>query len=100
MDFTLCRPFHRRTWPKVHELTRISYFKSYFSKRDGSCCLSKQARPSRASLSAALLLLTRHLLPFLQGKGEQTTFWLKGKDGFPVPLPEFTEEEAKVSEIL
>uniref|UniRef100_A0A8C6N5G1 Guanylate cyclase n=1 Tax=Mus spicilegus TaxID=10103 RepID=A0A8C6N5G1_MUSSI len=36
----------------------------------------------------------------VKGKGEQTTFWLKGKDGFPVPLPEFTEEEAKVPEIL
>ncbi|XP_034370768.2 guanylate cyclase 2G [Arvicanthis niloticus] len=36
----------------------------------------------------------------VKGKGEQTTFWLKGKDGFTVPLPEFTEEEAKVPEIL
>ncbi|XP_051002924.1 guanylate cyclase 2G-like [Acomys russatus] len=36
----------------------------------------------------------------VKGKGEQTTFWLKGKDGFTVPLPEFTEEEDKVPEIL
>ncbi|KAL1788700.1 guanylate cyclase 2G-like [Sigmodon hispidus] len=37
----------------------------------------------------------------VKGKGEQTTFWLKGKDGLTVPLPELTEEEeAKVPEIL
>ncbi|XP_059101881.1 guanylate cyclase 2G-like [Peromyscus eremicus] len=37
----------------------------------------------------------------VKGKGEQTTFWLKGKDGFTAPLPEFTEEEeAKGPEIL
>ncbi|XP_052028127.1 guanylate cyclase 2G [Apodemus sylvaticus] len=36
----------------------------------------------------------------VKGKGEQTTFWLKGKDGFSVPLPEFTEEEANVPEML
>ncbi|XP_036032210.1 guanylate cyclase 2G-like [Onychomys torridus] len=37
----------------------------------------------------------------VKGKGEQTTFWLKGKDGFTIPLPEFTEEEeAKGPEIL
>ncbi|GAB1302546.1 Guanylate cyclase 2G [Apodemus speciosus] len=36
----------------------------------------------------------------VKGKGEQTTFWLKGKDGFNVPLPEFTEEEDKVPEML
>ncbi|KAL6062085.1 hypothetical protein STEG23_024912 [Scotinomys teguina] len=37
----------------------------------------------------------------VKGKGEQTTFWLKGKDGFTVPLPEFTEEEeAQSPEIL
>ncbi|XP_005063509.1 guanylate cyclase 2G [Mesocricetus auratus] len=29
----------------------------------------------------------------VKGKGEQTTFWLKGKEGFTVPLPELTEEE-------
>ncbi|KAF3827920.1 hypothetical protein GH733_001155 [Mirounga leonina] len=33
-----------------------------------------------------------------KGKGEQTTFWLKGKKGFTIPLPDFTEEEAKVPE--
>ncbi|XP_023571362.1 guanylate cyclase 2G [Octodon degus] len=32
----------------------------------------------------------------LKGKGEQTTFWLKGKEGLTIPLPEFTEEEAEV----
>ncbi|XP_042121290.2 guanylate cyclase 2G-like [Peromyscus maniculatus bairdii] len=37
----------------------------------------------------------------VKGKGEQTTFWLTGKDGFTVLLPEFTEEEeAKGPEIL
>ncbi|KAM8911998.1 LOW QUALITY PROTEIN: guanylate cyclase 2G-like [Lycaon pictus] len=32
------------------------------------------------------------------GKGEQTTFWLEGKEGLTIPLPEFTEEEAKILE--
>ncbi|XP_073097766.1 guanylate cyclase 2G-like [Manis javanica] len=36
----------------------------------------------------------------VKGKGELTTFWLKGKEGFPIPLPNFTEEELKVPEIL
>ncbi|XP_069316280.1 guanylate cyclase 2G-like [Eulemur rufifrons] len=36
----------------------------------------------------------------VKGKGEQTTFWLKGKKGFTIALPEFTEEEAPVPEIL
>ncbi|XP_045047608.2 guanylate cyclase 2G [Desmodus rotundus] len=36
----------------------------------------------------------------VKGKGEQTTFWLKGKEGFTVPLPEFIEEEAEVPEIF
>ncbi|KAM5322317.1 LOW QUALITY PROTEIN: guanylate cyclase 2G-like [Glossophaga mutica] len=31
---------------------------------------------------------------------EQTTFWLKGKEGFILPLPEFTEEEADGPEIF
>ncbi|KAM7330362.1 hypothetical protein ACRRTK_011975 [Alexandromys fortis] len=34
----------------------------------------------------------------LKGQEEQTT-WLKGKDGFTVPPPEFTEEE-EVPEVL
>ncbi|XP_069844023.1 guanylate cyclase 2G-like [Dipodomys merriami] len=36
----------------------------------------------------------------VKGKGEQTTFWLKGKEGFTNPLPAFTEEEAFVPQIL
>ncbi|XP_045438174.1 guanylate cyclase 2G-like [Pipistrellus kuhlii] len=36
----------------------------------------------------------------VKGKGEQTTFWLKGKEGFSIPLPEFTEEEAEVPELF
>uniref|UniRef100_A0A667H346 Guanylate cyclase n=1 Tax=Lynx canadensis TaxID=61383 RepID=A0A667H346_LYNCA len=36
----------------------------------------------------------------VKGKGEQTTFWLKGKEGFTIPLPRFMEEEAKVPEIF
>ncbi|XP_005874626.1 PREDICTED: guanylate cyclase 2G-like [Myotis brandtii] len=36
----------------------------------------------------------------VKGKGEQTTFWLKGKEGFSIPLPEFTEEEAEVPEVF
>ncbi|XP_048192250.1 guanylate cyclase 2G-like [Perognathus longimembris pacificus] len=35
----------------------------------------------------------------VKGKGEQTTFWLKGKEGFTNPLPEFTEEETFVPQI-
>ncbi|KAM7072625.1 guanylate cyclase 2G-like [Molossus nigricans] len=36
----------------------------------------------------------------VKGKGEQTTFWLKSKEGFTLPLPEVTEEEAEVPEII
>ncbi|ELW62084.1 Guanylate cyclase 2G [Tupaia chinensis] len=36
----------------------------------------------------------------VKGKGEQTTFWLKGKEGFTIPLPELTEDEDKDTEIL
>ncbi|KAF6109519.1 hypothetical protein HJG60_010792 [Phyllostomus discolor] len=36
----------------------------------------------------------------VKGKGEQTIVWLKGKEGFTSPLPEFTEEEAEVPEIF
>ncbi|XP_016067586.1 PREDICTED: guanylate cyclase 2G-like [Miniopterus natalensis] len=36
----------------------------------------------------------------VKGKGEQTTFWLKGKEGFTIPLPEFPEEEAEVPGIF
>uniref|UniRef100_A0A8C8RJJ4 Guanylate cyclase n=1 Tax=Pelusios castaneus TaxID=367368 RepID=A0A8C8RJJ4_9SAUR len=28
----------------------------------------------------------------VKGKGEQRTFWLKGKTGFPLPLPEFSDD--------
>nr|CAI9711413.1 unnamed protein product [Rangifer tarandus platyrhynchus] len=35
-----------------------------------------------------------------KGKGEQTKFWLKGKEDFTIPLPEFAEEEAEVPEIF
>ncbi|XP_004839074.3 guanylate cyclase 2G-like [Heterocephalus glaber] len=36
----------------------------------------------------------------VKGKGEQTTFWLKGKEGFTIPLPEFPEEEVGDPEIV
>ncbi|KAM4852515.1 guanylate cyclase 2G-like [Thomomys bottae] len=36
----------------------------------------------------------------VKGKGEQTTFWLKGKEGFTNLLPEFTEEEAFAPQML
>ncbi|XP_054437198.1 guanylate cyclase 2G-like [Pteronotus mesoamericanus] len=36
----------------------------------------------------------------VKGKGEQTTFWLKSKEGFTFPLPEFTDEEADIPEIF
>ncbi|XP_077635655.1 guanylate cyclase 2G-like [Crocuta crocuta] len=57
------------------------------------------------STAASLLALggydlqKRGTIP-VKGKGEQTTFWLKGKEGFTIPLPQFTEEEAKVPEIF
>ncbi|XP_004701339.1 guanylate cyclase 2G-like [Echinops telfairi] len=36
----------------------------------------------------------------VKGKGAQTTFWLKGKEGLTFLLPEFPEEEATIPEIL
>ncbi|XP_006831546.1 PREDICTED: guanylate cyclase 2G-like [Chrysochloris asiatica] len=36
----------------------------------------------------------------VKGKGEQTTYWLKGKEGLSVLLPELTEEETKIPEII
>ncbi|XP_042636977.1 guanylate cyclase 2G-like [Orycteropus afer afer] len=36
----------------------------------------------------------------VKGKGEQTTFWLKGKEGLTILLPEFTEDEGQVPEIF
>ncbi|XP_062071184.1 guanylate cyclase 2G-like [Lepus europaeus] len=57
------------------------------------------------STAAALLALggydlqKRGTIP-VKGKGEQTTFWLKGKEGLPVPVPEFTEEEVNDPEAL
>lgn len=78
----------------IHAVVRILYIKKYCFQRDGSCCLAEEARLSQASLSAA----HQTLLHFPQGKGEQMT-WLKGKQGFTVLLPEFTEEE-EVPEIL
>ncbi|EDL94460.1 guanylate cyclase 2g, isoform CRA_b [Rattus norvegicus] len=55
---------------------------------------------ARALLVAGGYHLQKRGTISVKGKGEQTTFWLTGKDGFAVPLPEFTEEEAKVPEIL
>uniref|UniRef100_A0A673T9Q8 Guanylate cyclase n=1 Tax=Suricata suricatta TaxID=37032 RepID=A0A673T9Q8_SURSU len=58
------------------------------------------------STAASLLALggynlqKRGTIP-VKGKGEQTTFWLKGKEGFAIPLPQFTEEEeAEIPEIF
>uniref|UniRef100_A0A8C8X438 Guanylate cyclase n=1 Tax=Panthera leo TaxID=9689 RepID=A0A8C8X438_PANLE len=57
------------------------------------------------STASSLLALGRYDLQKrgtipVKGKGEQTTFWLKGKEGFTIPLPQFMEEEAKVPEIF
>lgn len=82
MNFILCFP---RKSMAVHAVVRILYIKKYFFQRDGSCCLAEEARHSQASTSAAGQIL----LHFPQGQEEQTT-WLKGKDGFTVPPPEFT----------
>lgn len=81
MNFILCMA--------VHTVVRILYIKKYFFQRNGSCRIAKQARPSQASMAAA----HQTLLHFPQGKGEQKTFWLKGKGDLTVPFPEFTEEE-------
>ncbi|KAI4530494.1 hypothetical protein MG293_019383 [Ovis ammon polii] len=35
-----------------------------------------------------------------KGKGEQITFWLKGREDFNIPLPEFAEKEAEVPGIF
>uniref|UniRef100_A0A5F9DED9 Guanylate cyclase n=1 Tax=Oryctolagus cuniculus TaxID=9986 RepID=A0A5F9DED9_RABIT len=57
------------------------------------------------STAAALLALggydlqKRGTIP-VKGKGEQTTFWLKGKEGLTVPVPEFTEEDVNDPETL
>ncbi|XP_060028242.1 guanylate cyclase 2G-like [Erinaceus europaeus] len=57
------------------------------------------------STAGTLLALGRYHLQKrgtipVKGKGEQTTFWLKGKEGFAFPLPAFTEEEVKIPETL
>ncbi|XP_051679655.2 guanylate cyclase 2G [Oryctolagus cuniculus] len=57
------------------------------------------------STAAALLALggydlqKRGTIP-VKGKGEQTTFWLKGKEGLTVAVPEFTEEDVNDPETL
>ncbi|XP_055976297.1 guanylate cyclase 2G-like [Sorex fumeus] len=70
--------------------------------------MESSSLPSRIHVSqstAGTLLASRRFdlqrrgTILVKGKGEQTTFWLKGKEGFTFPLPEFTEEEVEVPEI-
>ncbi|KAM8780300.1 LOW QUALITY PROTEIN: guanylate cyclase 2G-like [Rhynchonycteris naso] len=73
------------------------------ASRMGGSSLPLQTHVSQSTASALLAsggytLQKRGTIP-VKGKGEQTTFWLKGKEGFTLPLPEFTEEEAEVPEI-
>ncbi|XP_033617323.1 guanylate cyclase 2G [Fukomys damarensis] len=74
------------------------------ASRMESSSLPLRIHVSQSTAGALLAMGGYHLqkrgtIP-VKGKGEQTTFWLKGKEGFPVPLPEFAEEEAEVPEIL
>ncbi|KAM6182224.1 LOW QUALITY PROTEIN: guanylate cyclase 2G-like [Erethizon dorsatum] len=74
------------------------------ASRMESSSLSLRVHVSQSTARALLATGGYHLqkrgtIP-VKGKGEQTTFWLKGKEGFMIPFPEFTEEEAKVPEVL
>eukprot|EP00079_Xenopus_tropicalis_P018735 XP_004920913.1 PREDICTED: guanylate cyclase 2G-like [Xenopus tropicalis] len=35
----------------------------------------------------------------IKGKGRLRTYWLRGKKGFPMPLPEFPDTEEPISSI-
>ncbi|CAN0554066.1 unnamed protein product [Rangifer tarandus platyrhynchus] len=73
------------------------------SRRESSSLpLRIQVSQSTAGILLALGgydLQKRGTIP-VKGKGEQTKFWLKGKEDFTIPLPEFAEEEAEVPEIF
>ncbi|XP_037660625.1 guanylate cyclase 2G-like isoform X1 [Choloepus didactylus] len=74
------------------------------ASRMESSSLPLRIHVSQTTASRLLALGRYHLqkrgtIP-VKGKGEQTTFWLKGKDGLVFPLPEFPEEEAKVPELF
>uniref|UniRef100_A0A8C2YKI2 Guanylate cyclase n=1 Tax=Chinchilla lanigera TaxID=34839 RepID=A0A8C2YKI2_CHILA len=74
------------------------------ASRMESSSLPLRIHVSQSTAGALLAMGGYHLQRrgtiLVKGKGEQITFWLKGKEGFMIPLPEFTEEEAKVPEIL
>ncbi|XP_076980578.1 guanylate cyclase 2G-like [Tamandua tetradactyla] len=74
------------------------------ASRMESSSLPLRIHVSQSTTSTLLALGKYHLQKrgtiLVKGKGEQTTFWLKGKEGLPFPLPEFTEEEAQVPEIF
>ncbi|KAM9197424.1 LOW QUALITY PROTEIN: guanylate cyclase 2G-like [Dugong dugon] len=74
------------------------------ASRMESSSLPLQIHVSQSTAGALLALggydlEKRGTIP-VKGKGEQTTFWLKGKEGLTILLPEFTEEETKVPEIF
>ncbi|XP_058154414.1 guanylate cyclase 2G-like isoform X1 [Dasypus novemcinctus] len=74
------------------------------ASRMESSSLPLRIHVSQSTASTLLALGRYHLqkrgtIP-VKGKGAQTTFWLKGKEGLPFPLPEFTEEEANIPEIF
>ncbi|KAM9618009.1 LOW QUALITY PROTEIN: guanylate cyclase 2G-like [Trichechus inunguis] len=73
------------------------------ASRMESSSLPLRIHVSQSTAGALLALggydLKRGTIP-VKGKGEQTTFWLKGKEGLTILLPEFTEEETKVPEIF
>ncbi|KAM5243514.1 LOW QUALITY PROTEIN: guanylate cyclase 2G-like [Hipposideros larvatus] len=74
------------------------------ASRMESSSLPLQIHVSRSTAGALLAsggydLQKRGTIP-VKGKGEQTTFWLRGNEGCTIPLPEFTEEETELPEIF
>ncbi|KAM5271838.1 LOW QUALITY PROTEIN: guanylate cyclase 2G-like [Ctenodactylus gundi] len=74
------------------------------ASRMESSSLPLRIHVSQSTAGALLTMGGYHLqkrgtIP-VKGKGEQMTLWLKGKDGFVIRLPEFSEEEVEVPKTL